>query len=132
MNKILISTGGSGGHVVPALSLLEHFRDLSNTFLVSDKRGSKFIDNKKYEYDLINVPKFSVNPVKIPLYIIRFLISVFRAIIHLRKKKINILFSTGGYMSLPFCISSKILGVDIFLFEPNTVLGRSNKLFLKY
>ena len=39
--------------------------------------------------------------------------------------------STGGYMSLPLCIASKILNIKIFLFEPNMVLGRSNKFFIK-
>jgi UDP-N-acetylglucosamine--N-acetylmuramyl-(pentapeptide) pyrophosphoryl-undecaprenol N-acetylglucosamine transferase len=41
------------------------------------------------------------------------------------------LISTGGYMSLPLCLASKILNIKIFLFEPNMVLGRSNKFFIK-
>ena len=35
-------------------------------------------------------------------------------------------------MSLPLCIASKILNIKIFLFEPNMVLGRTNKLFLRF
>ena len=38
--------------------------------------------------------------------------------------------STGGYMSLPLCVASRILSIKLFLFEPNMVLGRSNKLFI--
>jgi UDP-N-acetylglucosamine--N-acetylmuramyl-(pentapeptide) pyrophosphoryl-undecaprenol N-acetylglucosamine transferase len=34
-------------------------------------------------------------------------------------------------MSLPLCLASKILNIKLFLFEPNMVLGRSNKFFLK-
>ena len=34
-------------------------------------------------------------------------------------------------MSLPLCLASKILSVKIFLYEPNMVLGRSNKFFIK-
>ena len=34
-------------------------------------------------------------------------------------------------MSLPLCLASKILNIKIFLFEPNMVLGRSNKFFIK-
>ena len=33
-------------------------------------------------------------------------------------------------MSLPLCLASKILNIKLFLFEPNLVLGRSNKLFI--
>ena len=35
-------------------------------------------------------------------------------------------------MSLPIIIASKILGLTIYLFEPNLVLGRGNKFFLKF
>jgi UDP-N-acetylglucosamine--N-acetylmuramyl-(pentapeptide) pyrophosphoryl-undecaprenol N-acetylglucosamine transferase len=33
-------------------------------------------------------------------------------------------------MSLPLCMASKILNIKLFLFEPNLVLGRSNKFFI--
>ena len=44
--KIVIATGGTGGHIFPALSLYEQFKkkDFSIT-ISSDKRGSLFIDN---------------------------------------------------------------------------------------
>jgi len=35
-------------------------------------------------------------------------------------------------MSLPLCLAAKILGVRIYLFEPNMVLGRANSIFLRY
>ena len=33
-------------------------------------------------------------------------------------------------MSLPICLAAKILGINIFLIEPNMVIGRANKFFL--
>ena len=53
--KILISTGGSGGHVVPALTIFEHLKDHFDVFLCSDLRGSKFIESNVYNYKIINV-----------------------------------------------------------------------------
>ena len=35
-------------------------------------------------------------------------------------------------MSLPLCIGAKILNIKLLLFEPNMVLGRSNKFFISY
>jgi UDP-N-acetylglucosamine--N-acetylmuramyl-(pentapeptide) pyrophosphoryl-undecaprenol N-acetylglucosamine transferase len=35
-------------------------------------------------------------------------------------------------MSLPLCLSAKFLNKKIILFEPNMVIGRSNKFFLKF
>ena len=37
--KILISTGGSGGHVLPAINILEHLKEKYETFLATDIRG---------------------------------------------------------------------------------------------
>ncbi|MDC3138930.1 UDP-N-acetylglucosamine--N-acetylmuramyl-(pentapeptide) pyrophosphoryl-undecaprenol N-acetylglucosamine transferase, partial [Candidatus Pelagibacter sp.] len=34
--------------------------------------------------------------------------------------------------SLPLCLAAKILGINIFLIEPNMVLGRANKFFLNF
>ena len=50
--------------------------------------------------------------------------------IYLKKFNIDKIISTGGYMSLPLCIGGKLLGLKIYLFEPNLTLGRSNKFFL--
>ena len=61
MKNILISTGGSGGHVVPATILHEHLKDEFNLFMTSDVRGVKFLDKNKYKVEIINVPKISKN-----------------------------------------------------------------------
>ena len=59
--KVLITTGGSGGHVVPALTFYEHLKDDFDIFLSSDYRGSKFIDNKIYNFEIINVLPLTKN-----------------------------------------------------------------------
>ena len=47
MKKILISTGGSGGHVIPALTMYDHISEQFNVVIASDQRGLKFIDQNK-------------------------------------------------------------------------------------
>ena len=130
MKKILISTGGSGGHVIPALTLYDHFNEKFEAFLVTDQRGAKYIDKDKYSFEIIDTPKISKNIFKIPFILIFFSISILNSFLYLKKNKIKYLISTGGYMSSPFCIVAKILRINILLFEPNMVLGRSNKMFL--
>ena len=43
--KIIIATGGTGGHVFPAYSLAKHFIDSKkiNVEIISDKRGLKYL-----------------------------------------------------------------------------------------
>ena len=128
--KILISTGGSGGHVIPALSFYDHLKKNYEVCLATDLRGSKFIDTEIYKSVIINVPDVKKNLFKIPLNLIFFLISIIRSFIYLKKNKISKIISTGGYMTLPICIASKFTKSKLFLFEPNMVLGRSNSFFI--
>ena len=130
MKKILISTGGSGGHVIPATTLYDHLKTKFEVKLVLDNRGKDYIDKKIYNFDVIDVPKFKKNIFFFPKFLILFFISIFKSLTFLKRNNINYLISTGGYMSIPFCIAAKIINLNIFLFEPNIVLGRSNKLML--
>ena len=130
--NILITTGGSGGHVIPATIIYEHLKDKYNIHFISDKRGIKFLNKKKYNIEIIDTPKLSKNIFLLPYQIILFINSIIKSFIVLKKKEIEIIISTGGYMSLPLCFASIILNRKLFLLEPNMVLGRSNKIFIKY
>ena len=55
MQRILISTGGSGGHVVPATILYEHLKDQFHVSISTDYRGMKFIDQNKYNSEILNI-----------------------------------------------------------------------------
>ena len=129
--RILISTGGSGGHVVPATILYEHLKDQYNVSVSSDNRGVKFLNKNNYDLEIFNVTPISKNIFLLPFQFFLMIYFIFKSIFFLRERKIDILISTGGYMSLPLCLASKILNIKIFLFEPNMVLGRSNKFFIK-
>ena len=130
--NILISTGGSGGHIIPAVTLYEHLKNDFEIFLTSDKRGSKYINDKIYNYKIIEIPRISKNLFKLPYVVFFLMISFFKSFFFFKKNNIQVLISTGGYMSLPLCLSAKTLNVKIYLFEPNMVIGRSNKFFLKF
>ena len=129
--RILISTGGSGGHVVPATILYEHLKDQFNVSMSTDYRGMKFLDKNKYNLEIFNITPISKNIFLLPFQFFLIIYLIIKSIFFLKKRKIDILISTGGYMSLPLCLASKILNIKIFLFEPNMVLGRSNKFFIK-
>ena len=130
--KILISTGGSGGHVVPATILYEHLKDQFEVLMTSDKRGVRFLKVDDYNLSIFNVNPISKNFFLIPFQFFLILSLIIKSLYFFKKNKIDILISTGGYMSLPLCLSSRLLNIKLFLFEPNIVLGRSNKFFINY
>ncbi|WP_415275312.1 UDP-N-acetylglucosamine--N-acetylmuramyl-(pentapeptide) pyrophosphoryl-undecaprenol N-acetylglucosamine transferase [Candidatus Pelagibacter sp. Uisw_116] len=130
--KILISTGGSGGHVIPATIIYKHLEGNFDVSMTSDFRGVKFLNKDEYNLKILNVRPISKNLLTMPFDFFLMIISIFKSISFLRKNKIDTLVSTGGYMSLPLCVGAKILNIKLLLFEPNMILGRSNKFFIGY
>ena len=57
--NFLISTGGSGGHVIPAMILYQHLSKEANVLISTDKRGLKYIDKDVYQFEIINTPKLN-------------------------------------------------------------------------
>ena len=131
MNKTLISTGGTGGHVIPATILYEHLSKTNEVLISTDIRGYKYLNKEKYKIEIINTPRLD-NIFLLPFNLIIIFFLVIKSFILLKRKKIDQLFSTGGYMSLPLVLAGKFLNIRIYLLEPNWVLGRANKLFLRY
>jgi len=130
--KILISTGGSGGHVIPASIIYKHLEGNFDVSMTSDFRGLKFLKKDEYNLKIFNVRPISKNLLIMPFDFLLMIILIFKSVSFLRKNRIDTLISTGGYMSLPLCVGAKILNIKLLLFEPNMVLGRSNKFFISY
>ncbi len=127
--NFLITTGGSGGHVIPATILYEHLSKEANVIISTDKRGSRYLDKNIYKFKVINTPKLN-NIFFLPFNLIAILFLTFKSFFLLKNTKIEKLISTGGYMSLPLILAAKLLKLKIYLFEPNLVIGRANKYFL--
>ena len=55
MKKILITTGGTGGHVIPAEIISEHLKDSYEIYFSTDKRGLKYFKSSKNNFVIINI-----------------------------------------------------------------------------
>ena len=132
MKKILIVTGGSGGHVIPSLSIYDTLKENFEVQIATDLRGSKYINKDNYNFSLIDVPNLYSNILLLPYNLIKFCISILKSYKYLKLNNINILISTGGYMSLPLCLASNLMNIKIYIIEPNSVIGRVNKLTLSF
>ena len=131
MKKILISTGGSGGHVIPALNLYHHLKKDFDVRIYTDVRGAKFIPSEVSK-TIFEVKKFPEKIYLLPLKIIFLIFSFIKSLFDLSVNKIDIIISTGGYMSLPTVLAGKLFNKKIYLFEPNSIIGRSNKFLLNF
>ena len=129
--KILISTGGSGGHVMPAITIYDHLKNHSDVMISTDLRGFKYLDDEKYKTFLIDTPRLN-RLILMPFSILVVFFLTLKSLFLLKREKINMLISTGGYMSLPLCLAAKISKIKILLLEPNMIIGKANKFFLNF
>ena len=97
IKKIIIATGGTGGHVFPAYSLAKHFIDKNiNVQIISDKRGLRYLKayNNLKIVEIASSTIFKKNIFKSLISIL-----IFQTFIHIGVNA-NLLPTTG--MTLPF------------------------------
>ncbi len=131
--KILIATGGTGGHVFPAYSLAQYFikKNLS-VEIITDKRGFKILKNyDNLKLKIVNSTTiFKKNPIAIITSFIQIIIALISSLIFLFKSRPKIVFGMGGYSSFPVCIAAKLLKIPFILYENNLIIGKANKFLL--
>ena len=128
--KIIFSTGGTGGHIFPAINLMKHFFDKKyEVLLVTDKRGNNFVKNYSEfkSYMLSTGTPTNKNLFKKFFSYILIFYSIIRSIFILKKEKPDLIFGFGGYVSFPISFASRFFNLPLIIYENNMILGRSNK-----
>ena len=135
LTNIIITTGGTGGHVFPAYSLAKHFIEKKvDVKLISDKRGMRYLKDY-HDVNITEIESSTIskkNPLKFFISISIILYSIVRSFIFLLFNKSNLVFGMGGYSSLPMCIAAKILRVPFIIYENNLHIGKANKFLLPF
>lgn len=138
MKKILFTGGGSAGHVIPNLALIEEF--LSGGKIDVCYMGSDGIEKRllagKIPYYTIPCPKlvrdknFAAlkNNLRIPC---AFKKAVKEAERGLKTFQPDLVFSKGGYVALPVVFAAKKLGIPCLAHESDFSPGLANKLSAK-
>jgi len=131
--KVIISGGGTGGHIYPGISLACEIkdRDTNNDILfVGTERGpeSKLIPREGFK-----IKKIKAQGIKRKVCfenltaIVIFLISLFQSYKIIKKYKPDIVIGTGGYVSGSVVLVAAILGIPTFIHEQNVIPGITNK-----
>lgn len=148
-NKICFTGGGTGGHIYPGLAVLDELRvkfqenniSLYTIWIGCSKGMDKNIVSKAK--DMKNQPcvnKFYGIPSgKLRRYfslknisdIFKIIGGFFTSLIIMVKEKPAVLFSKGGFVSVPPCLAAKILKIPVYTHECDFTLGLANKINLK-
>ncbi len=136
--KAIICAGGTGGHIYPALAILNK---------IKEKQPSSEIlyigTTDRMEHELI--PKLGINFIGIDIEGLdrKNVFKNFEVFIKYKKaikkaKKVidsfnpDIVIGAGGYITLPVLIAAHKLGYKTLIHEQNSIPGLSNKIISKY
>ena len=132
MHKIIMTGGGTAGHVTPNIALLPILRehDYSITYIGSyDGIEKKLINECGIEYHGISSGKlrryFSWKNFTDPF---RVLAGFSQARRLLKQLKPDIVFSKGGFVSVPVVLAAKKLHIPAIIHESDITPGLANKI----
>lgn len=132
--KICIVTGGSGGHIFPALTFADGLKEKHEiTFIGNDHKMESWII-PEHHYDFKAIHNQGLQGSKLDR--VRAVFSQFKAIKQaksiLKEIKPDVLVSFGGYVSFPVVYAAKQLKIKIILHEQNASPGKANKMAARY
>jgi len=131
--KIIFSSGGTGGHTIPAINLMKHFDEKNfEVILVTDKRGVKFLKGQPNFKSYIvesDTPQKKFLLKKVLSYF-KILHSIIKAAYILNKEKPKLIIGFGGYASFPISFISRFFNIPLIIYENNLILGKVNKYLL--
>lgn len=133
-HKILLTGGGTGGHVLPILAIITELKKFNSDILYigsGNEIENKIARNHKIKYKKIMSGKlrryFSWQNF---LDFFKVIIGFFQSFFIILSFNPDIIFSKGGYVGLPLVYAGWILGKPIYAHETDSILGLANRMSL--
>ncbi len=136
MKKIILTGGGTAGHVTPNIALIPELREKG--WDISYVGTEKGIEHELIERE--GIPFYSVRSGKLRRYMskenvkdaFRVLEGILDAKKVLKEIKPDVVFSKGGFVAVPVVIAAGKLGIPVVAHESDMTPGLANKLAMPY
>ena len=136
MKRIVFTGGGSAGHVTPNLAIIPHLQEKGwDISYIGSHQGIEktIIENEGIPYYGIASGKlrryFDLKNIKDPFFVMK---GVMDAYVQIRKLKPDVIFSKGGFVSVPVVIGGWLNRVPVLLHESDMTPGLANKIALRF
>ena len=134
---LLVTGGGTGGHVIPAIELALAHRNLSSSSVTyAGTPGSleeRLSGRHQIPFAAVSagglVGKSLLGKISGGVAILR---GTQGAMALIRRLSPGLVIGTGGYVQVPVIIAARILGVPCVLLEPNKIAGLANKVLAPF
>ena len=132
MKKILMTGGGTAGHVTPNIALMPTLRNAG--YEISYIGSYEGIEKKLIEEQ--GIPYYGISSGKLRRYFdpknfsdpFKVVKGLGQSVKLLRKIKPDIVFSKGGFVSVPVVLAAKLCGIPAIIHESDITPGLANKL----
>ncbi len=135
--KIIISGGGTGGHIFPALAVAQALKRIDDSIDILFVGAKGKIEEKKvpeagFKIELIDIRgfqrKLSFENIK---NIFRLITSLFKANKIIKQFNPDVVVGVGGYASGPVVYTASLKGIPTLIQEQNSYPGITNKILSK-
>ena len=140
MLNIAFTGGGTGGHIYPGLAVIEGLKALPEgqncrIFWIGSNSGMDRSIVEGANIDFFGIPAgrlrryFTLKTIPDTFKVAA---GFFAARRILKKQKVNLLFSKGGFVSVPPCAAAASLGIPVFTHESDMSPGLATRLNLRF
>lgn len=136
--KIVMTGGGTGGHIYPALAIADKFREMdpSNEVLyIGDGNcmESTIVPDHGYEFKAIPAEEVNrSNPLKLAKTAVKNIAGIYEARNIMSRFHPDVVIGTGGFVSFPVIFAGKTLGARCYFHEQNAFPGLANRTLEGY
>lgn len=132
MKKILLTGGGTAGHVTPNIALLPHLKEAGYEI----SYVGSYTGMEKELIEAQNIPYYGISSGKLRRYFdpknfsdpFKVIKGLGQAIHLIHKLKPNVIFSKGGFVSVPVVLAAKFCHVPAIIHESDITPGLANKI----
>lgn len=136
--RVIVSAGGTGGHIYPALAIInklkERHKDLELLYIgTTDRMEKDLIPSLGIKYEAIPMKGLKRKKIFKNVEVIKsFKNGIKRAEEIMKEFKPDVVLGIGGYITAPVVIAASKLGIKTFIHEQNSIPGLSNKILKRY
>lgn len=136
--RAIISAGGTGGHIYPALAIINKIKELepNSEFLyigTHNRMEKDIVPNHNIPFEQLEIYGFYRNKVwKNTKNIHYFLKGIKKAKKIIKEFKPDVVIGVGGYVTGPVIYAAHKLGIKTFIHEQNSVPGKANLFLSRY
>jgi len=138
MERLLVTGGGTGGHITPALALAEAFLAAGpgrRVLYLGSRSGREVRAAAAAGIDFAGIPARGFRGKSIAgrfLFLTTLLRGFLAAHRALGRFRPDAVLATGSYVSLPVILAAKLRGTPVFLQEQNSLPGSVNRLAARW